>query len=207
MSQLRQIALWNDVPAKPTYNPFFFSEGTQMRSALALMIFVVTAGICSAADAERSYFVGEVKLSSESGQPLGSQAMLAERAYDPDHNVINERAVVIESDGTVNDYPMNMIVKGDSFTLDDPKKFVEGSGTLFGPAWHWTYFKGNYKAKNGASVDDQDFVAAPDIVVARKTVSGPDGKVVMIMDVTLKSTTKETYEILKAVLLKKSTAK
>ena len=50
-------------------------------------------------------------------------------------------------------------------------------------------------------------MAASDIVVARKTISGPDGKVVMIMDVTLNSTTKDTYEILKSVLLKKSTAK
>ncbi len=177
-----------------------------MRNLFALMICLVSTGICAAAEVERSYFVGEVKLSSESGQPLESQAMLAERAYDPDHNLIKERAVVVEADGTVNDYPMNMIVKGDSFTLDDPKKFVEGSGTLFGPAWHWTYFKGSYKAKNGASIDDQDFLAAPDIGVARKTISGPDGKVIMIMDVTLKSTTKETYEILSSALLKETAA-
>jgi hypothetical protein len=179
---------------------------TEMRNLFALMICLVPTGICAAAEVERSYFVGEIKLSSESGQPLGSQAMLAERAYDPDHNVIKARAVVVEADGTVNDYPMNMIVKGDSFTLDDPKKFVEGSGTLFGPARHWTYFKGSYKAKNGASIDDQDYIAAPDIGVARKTISGPDGKVIMIMDVTLKSTTKETYEILSSALLKKTAA-
>ncbi len=178
-----------------------------MRILFALMIGAVSAGICSAAEVERTYFVGDVKLSSESGQSLGSQAMLAERAYDPDHNLIKERAMVVEADGTVNDYPMNMIVKGNSFTLDDPKKFVEGSGTLFGPAWHWTYFKGSYKAKNGVSIDDQDFACASDIGVARKTISGPDGKVIMIMDVALKSTTKETYEILTSALLKKPAAK
>jgi hypothetical protein len=205
MSQPPRFALGNDVAdGRCCQLSFIEGEETDMRSVFALMICAVSAGICSAAEVERSYFVGEVKLSSESGQPLGSQAMLAERTYDPDHNVINERAVVVQADGTVNDYPMRMIVKGDSFTLDDPKKFVEGSGTLFGPAWHWTYFKGSYKAKNGAQIEDQGFVAAPDIGVARKTISGPDGKVIMIMDVALKSTSKEAYDILTADLLKKT---
>jgi hypothetical protein len=178
-----------------------------MRSVFAMMICVVSAGTCSAAEIERSYFVGEVKLSSESGQPLGSQAVLNERTYDPDRGVIGERAVVVQADGTVNDYPMSLIVKGDSFTLDDPKKFVEGSGTLFGPAWRWTYFKGAYKAKNGVQIDDENFTAVPDVGVARKKITGPDGKVIMVMDMTLKSTTKETFEILTSALLKESSAK
>ena len=175
-----------------------------MRIFFAVLIGFVSAQICSAAEVEKAYYIGEVKLSSESGQPLGSQAILAERTYDPGRGVIGERAVVVQADGTVNDSPMNMIVKGDSFTLDDPKKFVEGSGTLFGPAWHWTYFKATYKAKNGVQIDDENFTAVTDVGVARKKISGPDGKVIMIMDMTLKSTTKQAYEILTSALLKKA---
>ena len=180
------------------------NEVIDMRILFAVVIGIASVKFCSAAEVETLYYVGEVKLSSESGQPLGSQAILAERTYDPDHNVIKDRAVVVQADGTVNDYPMSMIVKGDTFTLDDPKKFVEGSGTLFGPAWHWTYIKAAYKAKNGAQIDDENFIAVPDIGVARKRISGPDGKIIMIMDMTMKSTTKHAYEILTSALLKKA---
>ena len=75
---------------------------------------------------------------------------------------------------------------------------------LFGPAWHWTYIKATYKAKNGAQIDDENFIAVPDVGVARKRISGPDGKVIMIMDMTMKSTTKQAYEILTTALLKKA---
>ena len=47
-------------------------------------------------------------------------------------------------------------------------------------------------------------IAVPDIGVARKRISGPDGKVIMIMDMTMKSTTKQAYEILTSALLKKA---
>jgi hypothetical protein len=172
------------------------------------ILFVVWAGIllaqtCAAAEVEKAYFVGEIKLSSESGRPLGSQAILASRTHDPERNLMTERAVIVKPDGTVDDYPMNMLVKGDTFTIDDPKKVVEGSGTLFGPAWHWTYFKATYKAANGAVIDDENFMAAPDIGVARKKITTPDGKIVLYMDMTLKATTRETFEILTNALLKK----
>jgi hypothetical protein len=172
------------------------------------ILFVVWAGVllaqtCAAAEVEKVYFVGEIKLSSESGRPLGSQAILASRTHDPDRNLMTERAVIVKSDGTVDDYPMNMLVKGDTFTIDDPKKVVEGSGTLFGPAWHWTYFKATYKAANGAVIDDENFMAAPDVGVARKKITTPDGKIVLYMDMTLKATTRETFEILTNALLKK----
>ena len=174
-----------------------------MRILFVVCVGSLLAQACAAAEIEKSYFVGEVKLSSESGRPLGSQAILTSRTYDPGQNLIVERAVVVKADGTVDDYPMNMTVKGDTFTIDDPKKVVEGSGTLFGPAWHWTYFKGTYKATNGALIDDEDFLAAPDVGTARKKISTPDGKVVMYMDMTLKATTRETFEILTNALLKR----
>jgi len=174
-----------------------------MRILFVVCVAALLAEACAAAEIERSYFVGEVKLSSESGQPIGSQAILTSRAYDPGQNRIVERAVVVKPDGTVDDYPMNLLVKGNTFTIDDPKKAVEGSGILFGPAWHWTYLKGTYKATNGAVIDDEGFMAAPDVGTARKKISTPDGKVVMYMDMTLKATTRETFEILTNALLKK----
>jgi hypothetical protein len=174
-----------------------------MKASFVVVLSSLLAQTCVAAEVEDLYFVGEVKLSSETGQPLGSQAMLAHRTYDPGRSMIVERAVVVKPDGTVDDYPLNLPVKGNTFTVDDPKKVVEGSGTLFGPAWHWTYLKGTYKATNGAQIEDENLMATPDVGCSRKKISMPDGKVVMVMDMTLKATTRETFEILTSALLKK----
>jgi hypothetical protein len=128
-----------------------------------LSIVVLFAQTGLTAEPESTYFVGEVKLSDSTGKSMGSQAVLVSRVYERDKNLIVDRAIVVQADGTVNDYPMNLSVNGDKFTIDDPNKAVEGSGTLFGPAWHWTYLKGTYKATNGAVIDDEDFLAAPDV--------------------------------------------
>ena len=80
---------------------------------------------------------------------------------------------------------------------------VTGSGTLFGPEWKWTYFKAMYQATNGARIDDENFMTDPTVLVARKRISAPDGKVIGFMDITLKSITPQTFTILSAGLLKK----
>src|SRR4051812_31602011 len=113
-----------------------------MKALMTLSACVLLAQACVAAEPETIYFVGEVKLSDPTGKPRGSQAMLASRTHNRDKNLMIERAIVVQADGTVNDYPINMSINGDKFTIVDANKAVEGSGTLFGPAWHWTYFKG-----------------------------------------------------------------
>jgi hypothetical protein len=47
----------------------------------------------------------------------------------------------------------------------------------------------------------------PEVLVARKKVSAPDGKVVMYMDITLKTVTKSTFDILSRALLKNPEAR
>ena len=59
---------------------------------------------------------------------------------------------------------------------------MEGSGTLFGPAWKWTYFKGTFKTTNGIQIEDENFMADDSVGSARKKLTAPDGKVVMYMD-------------------------
>jgi hypothetical protein len=177
-----------------------------MRTLLISWALVAFAQTCVAAEVERSYFIGEAKLSSELGKPLGSQVMLVSKVYDRDKSLLTERAIVVHPDGKVDDYPMNMPIKGDTFTIDDPKKVVEGSGTLFGKPGEWTYLKGTYKATNGVTIDDENFMAAPDIGCARKKLTTADGKVLMYMDIALKSTSREAFEILAAALVKKPAA-
>ena len=101
-------------------------------------------------------------------------------------------------------FPMRLGVKDDNtFTLTDHAKLVEGGGTLFGPAWKWTYFKGTFKSKNGVQIDDENFMADDSVGTARKKLTGPDNKVFMYMDMSAKSITPKTFELLRTGLIKK----
>src|SRR5262245_65621689 len=115
-----------------------------MNVLVGMCCAVLLPGICFGAEVEKLYYVGESKLSDPSGKVYGSQVILLEKVLDPDSSVFVERAIVIKPDGKAEEFTMNHKVKGNTFTLDDPKGMVTGSGTLFGPAWKWTYFKATY---------------------------------------------------------------
>jgi hypothetical protein len=174
-----------------------------MKVLVAIFFAVLLAGNCFGADVVKLYYLGESKLSDESGKPNSSQVILLEKTLDPDNNVFVERAIVVKPDGKAEEFTMNHKVKGNTFTLDDPKGMVKGSGALFGPAWKWTYFKGTFEATNGARIEDENFLADPSVLVARKKISTPDGKVIGFMDITAKSITPQTFTILSSSLLKK----
>ncbi|HEY2587196.1 MAG TPA: hypothetical protein VGI81_15730 [Tepidisphaeraceae bacterium] len=172
--------------------------------ALTVTLFVVVcAQVSSGGEVEKMYYVGEAKLSSATGEPLGSQAMLLEKTHDPDHNLIVERAIVVKPDKTTEEHTMTMTVSGNSFTLKDDANTVTGTGTHFGAAWRWTYFHANYQARNGVQIEDENFMTDPSAIVARKKITGPDGKVFTFMDITLKAVTPKTFELLSAALLTK----
>jgi hypothetical protein len=175
-----------------------------MRTAISLVVIALVPASAPASPPEKMYFLGEVKLSSATGQPMGSQVTLVEKTHDHDHATIIERAIVVHASGKVEEWTMRLAVKDDNtFTLSDDARTVEGGGTLFGPPWKWTYFKGTFKSKNGVQIEDENFMADDSIGTARKKVIGPDGKVLMYMDMSLKSITPMTFEILRAGLKKK----
>ncbi len=175
-----------------------------MRTAISLFVTILLPAWAFAASPETLYYLGEVKLSSAAGKSMGSQVILVAKTQDRDKSMIIERAIVVQADGKVEEHTMRMPVKDDNtFTLTDDAKTVEGNGTLFGPAWKWTYFKATFKSTNGVQIEDENFMADDSACTARKKVPAPDGKVVMYMDTTLKSVTPATFEILKAGLMKK----
>jgi hypothetical protein len=135
---------------------------------------------------------------------MGRQVLLVEKTHDPDKSLIVERAIVVHPDGKVEEWTMNLAVKEDNtFTLTDDAGTVTGKGKLFGPPWKWTYFDATFEAANGVKIHDENFMADNSAATARKKVMAPDGKVIMFMDMTLKGITPETYQILRAGLLKK----
>jgi hypothetical protein len=175
-----------------------------MRTALAPLALLLAPALALAAPPEKFYYLGEVKLSNGTGKPMGSQVILVEKIHDRDNSVIVERALVVQPDGKVEERAMRMPVKDDNtFTLTDDAKTVEGAGTLFGPAWKWTYFKATFKTKNGVTIEDENYMADESVGTARKKVTAPNGQVVMYMDMSLKAVSPATFEILRTGLMKK----
>jgi hypothetical protein len=175
-----------------------------MRPVVALGLVALLPVGAAATPPEKLYYLGEVKRTAADGQPMSSQVILLEKIHDPDKATITERAIVVKPDGTAEEQTMRLTVKDDNtFTLVDSAKTVEGTGTLSGPAWKWTYFKGTYKHTSGVVIVDENFMADDSVITARKRVSGPDGKLIMHMDMSLKAVTPKTFEVLTAGLLKK----
>ena len=174
-----------------------------MSRVLPLFLVFASFAAVSPAAVEKTYFLGEAKLCSEAGKPMGSQVLLVEKTQDADHGLIIEGAIVVKADGSAEQHTMNMTVSGNSFTLKDTANTTTGTGVLFGPTWQWTYWKGSFRSSDGVRIEDENFLADPGVGVARKKIIGPDGKVIMYMDVTMKAITPKTFEILSAALLKR----
>jgi hypothetical protein len=171
--------------------------------ALGVIALLACTRFCGGGEVEKMYYLGEAVLTSATGEPRGSHVILMEKTHDPDHHLIVERAIVVKADKRADEYTMNMTVSDNAFTLKDTANTVTGSGTLFGPAWRWTYFHATYQSRSGVKIEDENFMADPSVCVGRKKISSPDGKVVSVMDVTLKSITPKTFEMLSAALVKK----
>jgi len=179
-------------------------EITPMRTAILVAFLMLVPALARAEPPEKFYYLGEVKLSSATGQPMGSSVMLFEKIHDRDKATVIERGIIVFAEGKVEEQTMYLKVKDDNtFTLSDDAKTVEGSGKFFGPPWQWTYFKGTFKTNKGIVIEDENFLSDPSIGSARKKVSGPDGKVIMYMDISAKAITPRTFEILRANLLRK----
>src|SRR6266850_751632 len=175
-----------------------------MRMAISLVIIVLAPALALADPPVKLHYVGEAKISSADGKPMGSQVYLLEKTLDRDKATITERALIVQEDGKVQEWTLRFAVKEDNtFTLTEDSKKAEGSGKLFGPAWKWTYFKATYKSTNGIQVEDENFMADESFGTARQKLTRPDGKVIMYMDISFRSITPKTYEILRAGLMKK----
>lgn len=175
-----------------------------MKTHLGLLIALAIPTTAFPATHEKFYFLGEVKLSGPQGRSMGSQVLLLEKVHDPDKATILENALVISPDGKAEARNMRLTVKDDNtFTLVDDASTIVGEGSLFGPAWEWTYFKATFKATNGVTIEDENYLADKSVGTARKKVIAPDGKVIMYMDMSLKEITPKTFEILKTALSRK----
>ena len=175
-----------------------------MRTIILAVIVILAPATARAEEPVKLYYVGEAKLSSAAGEPMGSQVFLLEKTLDRDKAAITERAVIIRPGEPAEEWTLRFAVKEDNtFALSEESGRAAGGGKFFGPAWKWTYFKATYKTATGVQVEDENFLADESFGTARQKLTGPDGKVLMYMDLSLKSITPKTYEILRGGLLRK----
>jgi hypothetical protein len=181
----------------------FAVKGYLSMRLLSVLLLCVASATALAVSPEKYFYLGEVKLSAPTGQPIGSQVILLEKTHNSDAAEIVESAIVVEAQGKTEQRTMRMVVKDDNtFSLTDEAQTIEGTGTLFGPRWKWTYFKGQWKAQGGITIEDENFMTDDAVITARKKVSDPTGRVLAYMDMSLSRITPKTFEILKAALLK-----
>ena len=182
-----------------------------MRSLQAILLLLLL-GIATSTSARprlprpalTSYYLGEVKMTSPTGQPYGSSISLVKRTLRPDENQIVEIVLSIDAAKPPQEYTTLFTITGNRFVVRDQEGTFEGRGELIGSMWEWTGWKysvnmlGTMKGK----VEADDALSAAGIVVSKSYYS-PDGALRVRFAEELKPISSEMYEILHAQLLRK----
>ena len=182
-----------------------FLKSTSSLFLLSMMSLVaVSVQTAPAAQEQVTYFLGEVKMSSPTGQPFGSSLSLAKRTLKPAENKIVELVATIDPKQPAREYTTIFDVKGSKFTVKDEEGTFAGEGELIGRAWEWTgcSFVVNLTGQRKGVLKAEDTFSNSG-VMAKKSFSTPDGQVRVIFTEDLKPISKEMYEILHAKLLAK----
>jgi hypothetical protein len=182
-----------------------FLKSSSSLFLLSMMCLVtVSAQTAPAAQEQVTYFLGEVKMSSPTGQPFGSSLSLAKRTLKPAENKIVELVASIDPKQATREYTTIFDVKGSKFTVKDEEGTFAGEGELIGRAWEWTgcSFVVNLIGQRKGVLRAEDTFSNGG-VMAKKSFSSPDGQVRIIFTEDLKPISKEMYEILHAKLLAK----
>lgn len=149
-----------------------------------------------------TYFLGEVRMSSPSGQPMGSSLSLVKRTLSPDENKIVELVVSIDPAKLTREFTTIFEVQGTKFVMKDGEGTFAGEGELSGKAWEWNGWKYevDFTGPRKGRLRGED-ILGPDGIQVKKSFATPDGVVRVQFNEDLKPISKVTYEILRAKVL------
>lgn len=178
-----------------------FSTLLVLIPALAIGVFAQASP--APAPEQVTYYLGEVKMSSPTGQPYGSTVSLIKRTLTPAENKIVELVLSIEAKGAPLEFTTVFIVKDSKFTVKDEEKTFEGEGELIGKPWNWTGWKYqvNILGPRKGVVKAEDILTEHGLTV-KKAFYSPDGQLRVNFSEDLKPITKEMYDLLHAKLQK-----
>jgi hypothetical protein len=181
----------------------------QYLKALVLIFALGAAAVISAQTApappeQVTYFLGEVKISSPTGQPYGSSVSLIRRTLTPAENKIVELVLTIDAKNLPAEYTTVFGVKDGKFTIKDEEKTFDGEGEFTGKPWNWTGWKYQVNmlgARKGV-LKGEDTLTETGLMV-KKGFYTPDGQLRVNFSEDLKPISKEMYELLHAKLMGK----
>jgi hypothetical protein len=176
-------------------------------SILLFLLWIVPANFAqtnSASPEQNTYFLGEVKMDSASGQPYGSSISLVKRTLKPAENKIVELVLSLDSKQPAREYTTIFDVKGSKFTVKDEEGTFTGEGELVGKAWQWEgwRYSVNILGERKGTLKAEDTFTGGSLIV-KKSFYSPDGQLRVLFTEDLKPISKEMYEMLHAKLLQK----
>src|SRR5262245_34143592 len=176
-------------------------------STLLFLLLIAPANFAqtnSAPPEQTAYYLGEVKMSSASGQPYGSSISLAKRTLKPAENKIVELVLSLDSKQPAREYTTVFNVTGSKFTVKDEEGTFAGEGELLGKAWEWEgwkYIVDMLGERKGTLKAEDTFIGGR--VMSNTLYYSPDGQLRVILSEDLQPISKEMYEILHTKLLQK----
>lgn len=170
---------------------------------LALGAAAVSAQTAPVQPEQVTYYLGEVKMSSPTGQPYGSSVSLIKRTLTPAENKIVELVLSIDAKSAPQEYTTVFMVKDSKFTVKDEEKSFEGEGEFTGKPWNWTGWKYqvNMLGARKGTLKAEDILTGGGVTV-KKAFYSPDGQLRVNFSEDLKPITKEMYDLLHASLQK-----
>jgi hypothetical protein len=179
---------------------------TSILSFLLLTVYILTASAQSLPVTQEkvTYFLGEVKMSSPTGQIFGSSISLVKRTLKPAENKIIELVASVDAREPTREYTTIFEVKDSKFTVKDMEGTFAGEGEFIGQPWEWTGWKYsvNMLGQRKGQLKAEDTLTSGSLTV-KKSFAGADGQVRVIFAEDLKPISKEMYELLHAKLLPK----
>lgn len=178
-----------------------FSKAFVLLLTLAVAATISAQTIAVPPPEQVTYFLGEVKISSPTGQPYGSTVSLIKRTLTPAENKIVELVLSIEAKGAPLEFTTVFTVKDSKFTVKDEEKTFEGEGELIGKPWNWTGWKYqvNILGPRNGVVKAEDILTETGLTV-KKAFYNPDGQLRVNFSEDLKPISKEMYDLLHAKL-------
>lgn len=112
------------------------------KSIATFFLLACFAAAALAQAAEKTvYLLGEVKMTSPTGQPFGSTVSLVKRTLKPAENKIVELVASLDPKEPTKEYTTVFDIKGSKFTVKDDEGTFSGEGEMIGKPWEWTGWK------------------------------------------------------------------
>jgi hypothetical protein len=153
-------------------------ESFTMLPIFALIIATITAdGPEPAPVARASYYLGESKVFSPAGRPLGNLVTLTKREIYPAESKIVETVLTLSSNPREpsREFVAVSVIEGPTFKLREKSGAFSGSGELTGKAWAWHSWTTNERTQT-AVVRSETQVTDRGLTVNKELV-GLDGGV------------------------------